>query len=99
VRRNARSSRLLKKYGITIDQYEAMLQQQGGRCAICGTSEPGVTVGGHLTIFRVDHCHTTGAVRGLLCNRCNSGLGHLGDDPARVEAALRYLRNFLESNP
>ncbi|WP_199546591.1 endonuclease VII domain-containing protein [Streptomyces sp. N35] len=96
VRRNARSSRLLKKYGITGDEYEALLEAQDGRCAICGTTEPGLTTGGHLTIFRVDHCHATGAVRGLLCNNCNIGIGQLGDDPERVEAALHYLRNFLE---
>lgn len=82
------AAKLQSRYGITIDQYDAMLVAQGGRCAIC----PSTTPGGHGgRRFHVDHDHTTGVVRGLLCSPCNSGLGHLGDNPDRLRAALAYL--------
>lgn len=76
------------KYGITINDYDRMLAQQGGRCAICATDKPD---GGR---FCIDHCHDTGDVRALLCRCCNTGIGNLRDDPKIVEAALRYLRAF-----
>lgn len=60
-----------KRYGITIADYERMLKEQDGKCRICSATEAG-KVGQH---FAVDHCHTTGRVRGLLCIKCNSRLG------------------------
>jgi recombination endonuclease VII len=90
-----RNNYLLKKYGITADQYEAMLSDQNGRCAICGTDQPGQT-----KWFEVDHDHaccpkkgSCGAcVRGLLCTGCNSGISRFQDDPDRMEAAAAYVR-------
>lgn len=74
-------------YGLTQEQFEAMLEAQGGRCAICRTDTPG----GRDNRWHVDHCHATGKVRGLLCNGCNIGLGHFKDDPERLLAAVAYL--------
>lgn len=75
------------KYGLTLEEYEAMLAKQGGKCAICCTSEwPGRHNRPH-----VDHCHTTGRVRGILCTSCNSGLGRFRDRIDLLEAAIVYL--------
>lgn len=73
-------------YGITLTDFEAMLANQDGKCAVCKTSNPGR----HGT-FNVDHCHVTGKIRGLLCDGCNRGLGFLGDDPLVIAQRLfRY---------
>lgn len=61
-----------KTYGITVADYDRMLKGQGGKCGICGAEKPGN--GAHKN-FAVDHCHETGRIRGLLCVRCNVGLG------------------------
>lgn len=76
-------------YGITIEDYERMFTEQAGRCAICGTHDFGAK---HAKHFPVDHCHTTGRVRGLLCHSCNLGLGQFKDDPARLVSAIEYLK-------
>jgi hypothetical protein len=75
------------RYGITGDQYRALLQEQGGCCGICGTTENYA-----LKDMCVDHDHKTGAVRGLLCTRCNTSLGGFQDRPEVLEAAIEYLR-------
>lgn len=77
-----------RKFGITLDQYNQMLEAQGGVCAICRGTETMP----HQARLSVDHCHTTGAVRGLLCSHCNRGIGCYADDPARLEKAACYLR-------
>lgn len=59
------------RYGITVEDYNRMFAEQGGRCGICGSDKSGRN-GYH---FAVDHCHNTGQVRGLLCIRCNASLG------------------------
>lgn len=76
-------------YGMTYDDYEALNAQQGGRCGCCGTTEPGGRDDNER--FYVDHDHNTGAVRGLLCHKCNMGIGLLGDDVDGLTAALAYL--------
>jgi len=82
------SSLRMYNYGITEEQYQAMLEAQGNACAICGSTEwPGARPGSPC----VDHDHATGKVRGLLCGHCNSGLGHFRDDQERLRAAIRYL--------
>jgi hypothetical protein len=90
---------LRRKFGITLEQYNTLLAEQGGVCAICG-EEPRIysTPGGRRRHGRqvrprlvVDHDHVTGKVRGLLCHPCNSGIGNLKDDVATVRAALKYL--------
>jgi hypothetical protein len=72
------------RYGITIDDFEAMSDSQGGVCAICGEA-PSER---HLD---VDHDHASGFVRGLLCNDCNRSIGMFGDDPVVIVRAARYL--------
>lgn len=74
-------------YGITPEQYDEILAAQDGRCACCETRTPGGTGG-----FAVDHCHTTGKIRGLLCSNCNAGIGKLGDGVEGVARALAYLQ-------
>jgi Autographiviridae endonuclease VII len=78
---------LRSNYGITLAEYEALLAEQGGGCAICGVTEPG----GRGKRFHVDHDHETGAVRALLCHGCNTGLGAFGDDVDRLMSAVAYL--------
>ena len=79
---------LRRRYGLTVEQWEAMSEQQGGGCAICGLNTKGTKKPG----LRVDHDHATGAVRGLLCHACNMLLGMAKDDPHILEQAARYLR-------
>ena len=83
-----RRSKLKQQYGISMEEYDTMLAAQGGGCAICAATEPG----GRTKYFPVDHCHTTGTVRGLLCTKCNRGLGLFNDDPARLERAAKFLK-------
>ena len=82
-----RRSHLKRKFGLTLEDYERMLEAQGGGCFICGTPPPD---GGSL---HVDHDHETGTVRGLLCFTHNNALGDFDDDPALLRAALRYLHD------
>lgn len=70
------------KYGITRVERDAMLESQGGVCAICLTPP---------VVPHVDHNHSTGAVRSILCIHCNTLLGHAKEDPARLRAAIAYL--------
>ena len=83
-----RDYNLRKNYGITSADYDRMLEEQGGRCAICGTTHPG---GRTNKYFFVDHCHDTGNVRGLLCMACNTMLGHADDNIETLNNAIEYL--------
>jgi len=88
-----RKSKIKATYGITIEQYENMLEKQNGKCAICFTKNPG----GRTRMFFIDHCHNTGSVRGLLCMRCNTGLGLFLDNPKFLLNAISYLKeNSIE---
>lgn len=78
---------LQSTYGITLDEYTTILTTQCGKCAICGTTDKG-----RYNRFYVDHCHTTGVVRGLLCEACNYLLGHAYDNQTTLIAAARYLQ-------
>lgn len=86
LRRSTQRERQLAIYGLTIEDFDRILERQCGRCAICGTSDPG------RKGFCVDHCHDTGRVRGLLCTNCNVGIGQLGDDVDRLMRAVEYLK-------
>lgn len=77
---------LKSSFGITIDDYFDMLERQGGGCAICKTTD-----NGKYEYFAVDHCHSTGNVRGLLCSNCNTGLGLFQDRIELLDAAKQYL--------
>jgi hypothetical protein len=73
---------LLRKYGLTTQEYDALVKAQDGCCAICFT---------RTTRLVVDHNHETGLVRGLLCSPCNTGLGHFKDSVERLKEAINYL--------
>ncbi len=77
-------------YRVTLEWYDMMLELQGGVCAICGEPET-VMRFGKLKILAVDHDHSTGTPRGLLCQGCNQGIGHFGEDVALMESAVDYL--------
>lgn len=81
-----RANNLKYAYGITTEQYHTMLDKQGGACAICGTTSPGVKGN-----FHVDHDHATKTIRGLLCRNCNTALGLLKDSIDIAQAAVAYL--------
>lgn len=96
---NARQKRLYAKdpikarhaqyryfYGITPEDFQAMLEKQGGVCAICAEPPPADT------LLHVDHDHDTGAVRGLLCRGCNSGIGFFKDSERAMLKAIEYIR-------
>lgn len=77
-----RVGRIRRAYGLTLEQWDALVLKQEGRCALC-LAEHGD--------LHVDHDHATGEVRELLCTNCNNGLGRFGDDPARLRAAADYI--------
>ena len=81
-------SHLARKYGMTQADWDAMYAAQGGVCAICKI--PGRT--GKHGKLAVDHCHSSGRVRGLLCGPCNVAIGILGETPEQWEVVHRYLR-------
>ena len=78
--------RLKMKYGITKLDYQELLNQQGGGCAICGKPESEFKYP-----LNVDHDHETGFVRGLLCPKCNTAIGYLNDDKELIARALNYM--------
>lgn len=82
----ARRERTITDYGITEAEYGTMLESQGGCCKICRRDE---------TLF-IDHCHTEGHVRGLLCTQCNVALGMVRDDPTVLDRMKEYLLNGLQ---
>ena len=75
---------LKKKFSLSLLEYEEMLTKQNGVCAICG--------GTCTKSLAVDHDHATGAIRGLLCNNCNRGLGHFKDNLKNLQQAIDYLK-------
>jgi hypothetical protein len=90
VKAKERDSHLRRTFNINQERYAELLAAQGGGCAVCGKRpKPGKSL-------HVDHDHATGEVRGLLCFSCNAALGHLRDDPERIDALMAYL---LGSNP
>lgn len=85
-KRAMRDAYYRRTFGISADEFDVLLEAQGGCCAIC-RKRPERAASLHL-----DHCHDTGAIRGILCGRCNQGLGLFGDDVGMLDAAVRYLR-------
>jgi len=83
-----------RKQGIecTVEHYEVLYEQQNGQCGICGAIE-----NRNGTRFCVDHCHTTGKIRGLLCHDCNTSIGKLGDSKEGLMKAIEYLDNALRT--
>jgi hypothetical protein len=86
-RRAGNNRSLIKqRYGISAEQKDAMLADQGGICAICLTDSPATA-----TRWHVDHCHSTNVVRGILCQHCNNMLGMARDRADILERAIKYL--------
>jgi hypothetical protein len=83
--------RLLREYGIDLDQYVEMLKSQNHLCAICGQPET-TKQNGEIKKLSIDHNHTTGEVRELLCTNCNTSLGGFKDDLAILKSAIEYLK-------
>lgn len=87
-----RASYCLRRYGITFEEATALLEGQGNACAICRVpltlDNRDKPAGEHSAI---DHCHTGGQVRGILCMHCNQGLGKFRDNPDLLRAAIEYL--------
>lgn len=89
------NNHLKRKYNMTIEEYETRLLAQNNQCKICLSSvslrewKDGRVQ--RIPLF-VDHCHTTGVVRGLLCNKCNVGLAMFNDSPDIMVSAITYLR-------
>jgi len=73
------------KYGISTKEFNTILRKQGGRCAVCGDKTPG-GIG-----WVLDHDHTTGKIRGVLCDLCNRGLGYFRDSDSSLSGARSYL--------
>ena len=82
-----KNSHLKNRYGITLSQYNTMFREQKGCCKICGTHQTNLTKS-----LNVDHCHTTGEVRGLLCHSCNTMLGLAYDNKQILKNAIEYLK-------
>lgn len=90
------SRKLLKSFGITLEQYEEMFLAQGGVCAVCHEAE---TAGKNGKPFRlaVDHDHETGKIRQLLCMRCNFMLGHIENNKLLLEALQAYIKKHKQT--
>lgn len=87
-----RAKHVKARFGMTMPQLEKLEASQGGLCAICRSARTRANWrSGKKEAMRVDHDHKTGAVRGLLCDHCNRGIGMLGDDPATLRAAAAYI--------
>jgi hypothetical protein len=82
------------KYGISLEEYDRMREEQGYKCYCCGITEEALTEkypDSHHKKLCVDHCHTTGRVRKLICSACNTLIGYLEKREDKLEAALRYI--------
>lgn len=91
-----RCKHVLRQYGLTTNEYLHLIISQNNRCAICGKEEHTRTNKGVIRPLCVDHDHITGKVRGLLCNHCNSMLGHSRDDIQTLENGIKYLQKYRE---
>lgn len=89
-REHSRRHHLRRHFALTVEEYESLLAEQGGVCAICGGAE---TLAGRA--FCVDHDHSTGAIRGILCHRCNVCIGQASDDVDVLRRAVAYLERSV----
>ena len=87
----SRRYHLKQTYGITLEEYDMLMEAQQGLCAGCGTDTPG----GRFKNFPVDHDHQTGMIRGLLCQTCNMVLGLANEDPDRLRDLADYLSRHM----
>jgi len=88
-----RNQNLIQKYGITLDEWNVLLDSQNGTCAICKSKDPKDIRGWHT-----DHCHSTGVVRGILCRDCNIGLGHYQIMKTMQDVVEKYIGGTPSQN-
>jgi hypothetical protein len=93
-----KNGHLKRTFNITLDDYNRMLEDQNGVCAICKRTETRKSKLGELWQLSVDHCHDTGKVRGLLCFACNSSLGKFKDSIETLQNAIEYLKRSKEDS-
>lgn len=103
--RNLKGQRIIKnaqlqhRFGITIEQYEEKVAIQDNKCAICKKPEAAKDQKSQLIkALAVDHCHKTGKIRGLLCQKCNHGLGNFLDKIEYLNEAISYLKLYETNN-
>jgi hypothetical protein len=94
VKLSTRRNHLLRNYGITLEQHATLLAKQDHKCAIC--FQLFIGTGNQSTAANLDHCHSTGNVRGLLCGKCNKMIGLAKDDILRLQSAINYLQASIE---
>ena len=89
----------IKTYGLTLEQYEAMVEYQDHKCKICGIpeTENSLDKNGNPKRLSIDHDHETGQIRGLLCNPCNTALGSFRDNVESLQRAILYLEGSKNS--
>jgi hypothetical protein len=92
-RHNNSLEKRVKKFGISVEQYNAFIEKQNNSCAICNKHKDEFS--GRGNNFHIDHCHTSGKVRGLLCSNCNTGLGQFKDNIKSLENAIQYLSSNI----
>jgi len=88
--KSSRKAHLKRAFGISLEQYEEMLETQKGKCAICNDIKTHDKHG----VLAVDHCHKTGNIRGLLCFKCNTVLGSVNDNIEILINAIKYLKKY-----
>lgn len=94
-----KSYNLKRDYGITIEDYNNLLKDQNHRCASCGVSTEELEANSEWKRHHklvVDHCHTTGAIRGLLCNSCNTALGMVKEDISVLKGLMSYVERVCQ---
>ena len=84
----ARNWNRFKHTGFTFQEFDEKLKEQDFKCAICLTNEPG------NRDWNADHDHTDGQKRGILCRKCNLGIGHLNDNPETLQRAIDYINHY-----
>ena len=88
-KRKHKSAKLKNKFGISLDQFESLFEAQGKTCKACGSSEH------YGRGWHTDHCHETGAVRGILCHPCNTSLGQFKENPERIRRLAVYAERCI----
>ena len=91
---NSKNSKLLKEYGITLEEYYKISESQNNKCKICNKEETRESKGIKWKLS-VDHCHKTGKIRGLLCGKCNVGLAKFEEEERQFLNAIKYLKGEL----
>lgn len=93
IQRKNRNAQLKKDYGISLEEYENILESQGGVCAICSGDE----ISNRNRFLCIDHCHDSNKIRGILCNRCNRAIGLFKDNPEILMKATKYLEKGIKN--